>query len=180
VHVAGETTALVVDSTTVARGFFGDGFIASNSPGFRNDDRPVGDLDDDRPVGELTESDIEMLQRVISDHRDPRVHEFSDHSLSHEANAEGRDDELLDAPEAGPSMMIEKGQVFKDLTTLKMWLQYYAVLHKRSYRVFHSYEKLCYMVVCDKDNCAWRVCARIQKITAKWKITKVVGPHTCV
>ena len=174
----------MVDPQTEARGCFGDGFIASNSPEFRNEEEPYAfamapDSDDDRPVGELTESDIEMLQRVFPDGRDPRVHEFSDLSLSHQANAEGRDDELLDAPEAGPSMMIEKGRVFKDLTALKRWLQHYAVLRKRPYRVLHSYEKRRYTVVCDKDNCAWRVCARIQKITAKWKITKVVGPHTC-
>jgi hypothetical protein len=85
----------------------------------------------------------------------------------------------MHAPEAGPSMMIEKDRVFKDLTALKRWLQHYAVLHKRPFRVLHSYEKRCYTIVCDKDNCAWRVCARIQKITTKWKITKVVGPHTC-
>jgi hypothetical protein len=175
----------VVDPQTVARGCFSDGFIASNSPEFRNEEEPyafamAADSDDDRPVGELTESDIEMLQRVFPDGRDPRVHEFSDLSLSHQANAEGRDDELLDAPEAGPSMMIENGRVFKDLTALKRWLQHYAVLRKRSYRVIHSYEKRRYTVVCDKDNCAWRVCARIQKITTKWKITKVAGPHTCV
>jgi hypothetical protein len=75
--------------------------------------------------------------------------------------------------------MIEKCQVFKDLIALKWWLQHYVVLRKRSYRVLHSYKKRRYMVVCDKDKCAWRVCARIQKITAKWKITKVMGPHTC-
>jgi hypothetical protein len=106
--------ALVVDPQTMARGCFGDGFIASNSPEFRNEEEPyafamAANSDDDRPVGELTDSDIEMLQRVFLDGWDPRVHEFSDLSLSHQVNAEGRDDELLDAPEAGPSMMIEKG-----------------------------------------------------------------------
>jgi hypothetical protein len=65
-----------------------------------------------------SQSDIEMLKRVFPDDRDPRVHEFSDLSLSHQANAEGRDDVLLDAPEVGPSMMIEKGRVFKDLPAL--------------------------------------------------------------
>jgi hypothetical protein len=34
--------------------------------------------------------------------------------------------------------------------------------------------------VCDKEGCNWRVCGRKQKVTGKWKITKVVGPHTCV
>jgi hypothetical protein len=170
VNVAGETVAIVVDPQTVARDCFGDGFIASNNPEFRNEEEPyafamAADSDDDRSVGVLTESDIEMLQRVFPDGRDPRVHEFSDLSLSHQANARGRDDELLDAPEASPSTMIEKGRVFKDLTALKRWLQHYAVLRKRPYRVLHSYDKHRYTVVCDKDNCAWRVCARIQKIT---------------
>jgi hypothetical protein len=156
----------VVDSTTVARGYFGDGFIASNSPEFRNEEEPydfamAANSDDDCLVGELTDSDIEMLQRVILDHRDPRVHEFSDFSLSHEENVEGRDVELLDAPEAGPRMKIENGWVFKDLTALKRCLQHYTVLRKRPYRILHSYEKRRCMVVCDKDNCAWRVYARI-------------------
>uniref|UniRef100_K3XS37 SWIM-type domain-containing protein n=1 Tax=Setaria italica TaxID=4555 RepID=K3XS37_SETIT len=34
-------------------------------------------------------------------------------------------------------------------------------------------------IVCDKERCPWRVCARKQNITGKWKITKVVGPHNC-
>jgi hypothetical protein len=158
----------VVDPQTVAHGCFGDGFISSNSPEFRNEEEPyafamVVDSDDDRVAGELTESDIVMLQRVFPNSRDPRVHEFNDLSLSHQANAKARDDELLDAPEASPSMMIEKVRVFKDLTALKRWLQHYAVLRKRSYRVLHSYEKRRYTVVCDKDNCAWRICARIQR-----------------
>jgi hypothetical protein len=121
----------------------------------------VADSDDDRPVGELTHSDIEMLKRVILEHWDPRVHEFSDLSLSHDTFAEGRDDELLDAPEAGPSMMIKMGRVFNDLNALKMWLQHYVVLRKRPYRVLHSYEKRRYAIVCDKDQCPWRVCAMI-------------------
>lgn len=50
-----------------------------------------------------------MLQRVILNHRDPIIHEFSDLSLSHEAFVEGRDDELLDALEVCPSMSIEMG-----------------------------------------------------------------------
>jgi hypothetical protein len=58
-------------------------------------------------------------------------------------------------------------------------LQHYVVLRKRSYRVLHSYEKRRYTVVCDKDQWPWRVCARVQKINEKWKITKVVGPHNC-
>jgi hypothetical protein len=61
----------VVDPQTVAHGCFGDGFIALNSPEFRNEEVPyvfamAANSDDDRPVGELTKSDIEMLQHVFS------------------------------------------------------------------------------------------------------------------
>jgi hypothetical protein len=36
-----------------------------------------------------------------------------------------------------------------------------------------------YTVVCEMSDCNWRVCARKQKATGKFKITKIVGPHTC-
>ncbi|XP_022680705.1 uncharacterized protein LOC111256652 [Setaria italica] len=137
------------------------------------------DSDDDRPVEEMTESDIEMFRRIFPGRRDPIVHEFSDLTLSDQAFAEGRDDELLEAPEAGPSMVIEEGRVFKDLPALKRWLQAFAVIRKRPYKVLHSYAERRYTVVCDKERCPWRVCARKQNITGQWKITKVVGPHNC-
>ena len=38
----------------------------------------------------------------------------------------------------------------------------------------------CYIVVCENADCNWRVCAQKQKATRKFKITKIVGPHTCV
>ena len=63
-----------------------------------------------------------MLRRIFSGRRDPRVHEFSDLAHSNQVCAEGHDDELLDAPEVGPNMIIEKGRVFKDLPVLKRWL----------------------------------------------------------
>ena len=148
-----------------------------------NDEQPYDiamaiDSDEDRPVGDLTESDIEMMRRILPG-RDLRVHAFRDLTLSDQAVAEGRDDELLDAPEATLSMVIEKGRVFKDLPALKRWLQHYAVIRKRPYKVLHSYAERRYTVVCDKESCQWRVCGRKQKVTGKWKITKVVGPHTC-
>uniref|UniRef100_K3YDF2 MULE transposase domain-containing protein n=1 Tax=Setaria italica TaxID=4555 RepID=K3YDF2_SETIT len=46
------------------------------------------------------------------------------------------------------------------------WLQAFAVIRKRPYKVLHSYAECCYTVVCDKEQCPWR-------------ITKVVGPHNC-
>ena len=79
-----------------------------------------------------------MLRRIFLGHRDPRVHEFSNLAHSDQAFAEERDDELLEAPEAGPNMVIENGRVFKDLLALKRWLQAFAVIRKRPYKVLHS------------------------------------------
>uniref|UniRef100_K3XTE6 Aminotransferase-like plant mobile domain-containing protein n=1 Tax=Setaria italica TaxID=4555 RepID=K3XTE6_SETIT len=76
-------------------------------------------------------------------------------------------------------MVIEEGRVFKDLPVLKRWLQAFAVIRKRPYKVLHSYAERRYTVVCDKERCPWRVCAKKQNITGKWKITKVVDPHNC-
>ena len=106
---------------------YGDGFHGSNSVETMNGLEPYEmtralDSDDDRPVRELTESDVEMLRRIFPSHHDPRVHEFRDLAHSDQACVEGHDDELLEAPEAGPNMVIENGRVFKDLPALKRWL----------------------------------------------------------
>jgi hypothetical protein len=45
--------------------------------------------------------------------------------------------------------------------------------------VRHSYAQRRYTIVCEVLECNWRVCARRQKETGKFKITKIVGPHTC-
>jgi hypothetical protein len=111
------------------------------------------DSDDDRPIRELTETDVKMLRRIFPGRRDPRVHEFNDPAHSDQTCAKGRDDELLEAPEAGPNMVIEKSRVFKDLPALKRWLQAFAVIQKRPYKVLHSYVERRYIVVCDKERC---------------------------
>ena len=101
-----------------------------------------------------------MLRCIFPGRRDPRFHEFSDLAHSDQACAEGRDDELLEAPEAGPNLVIENGRVFNDLPALKRWLQAFAVIRKRPYKVLHSYAERRYIVVCDKECFPWRVCAR--------------------
>jgi hypothetical protein len=75
-------------------------------------------------------------------------------------------------------MEIKKGLLFKDLPTLRRWLQEYSVKHKRPFKVRHSYVERRYTVVCEKVDCNWRVRAHKQKATGKFKITKIVGPHT--
>ena len=119
--------------TIAAQVHCGDGFRGSNSVEIMNDSELYEmaralDFDDDRPVGELIESNVEMLRRIFPGHRDPRVHEFSDLAHSDQAFVEGRDDELLEASEAGPNMVIKNGRVFKDLPALKRWLQAFAVI----------------------------------------------------
>jgi hypothetical protein len=117
------------------------------------------DSDDDRPVGALTEEDMELIKLFFPD-RDPLVHEFSDLSHSHGAYGEGRDDELLEAPKAGDSMEVRKGLIFKDLPTLRRWLQEYSMKRKRPFKVQHSYVERRYTVVYEKADCNWRICAR--------------------
>jgi hypothetical protein len=111
--------------------------------------------------------------------RDPEVHEFSSLSHSNGAYAEGCDDELLKAPDNADGIEIKVNLLFKDLPTLRRWLQEYSVNRKRSFKVRHSYAQCRYIIVCEVSDCNWRVCARRQKETKKFKITKIVGPHTC-
>ena len=91
--------------TIVAQVLCGDGFRGSNSVEIMNDSKPY----EMARALELTESDVEMLRCIFPGRRDPRFHEFSDLAHSDQACTEGRDDELLEAPEAGPNMVIEMG-----------------------------------------------------------------------
>jgi hypothetical protein len=43
---------------------------------------------------------------------------------------------------------------------------------KREFKVRYSYVEWRYIVVCEKANCNWRVCARKKKATGKFKIAK--------
>ena len=86
--------------------------MASNSVDvdITDDEEPYGiaraiDSDDDRPVAALSEQEMELIRRLCPD-RDPLVHEFSDLSHSQHAYGEGRDDEVLEAPEPNGSVEI--------------------------------------------------------------------------
>jgi len=138
------------------------------------------DSDDDHPIPPLSAEDRELIRQVCPD-IDPDVPEFSDVRNLDKAYAEGREADLLECREHGDDEVLEvkKGIIFRDLPTLRRWLQEYSVKWKRPFRVKHSYVQRRYTVVCDKGNCNWRVCARKQKVMGKFKITKFVGPHTC-
>ncbi|KAG2540146.1 hypothetical protein PVAP13_9NG534614 [Panicum virgatum] len=105
--------------------------------------------DDEEPYkmsGAIDSDDDRPLMRCFCPNIDPLVPEFSDLRDCDGAFAEGRDDEILDAPDVGDNMQVRKGLVFKDLTTLKRWLQEYAVKRKRPFKVTHSYVERRYTV----------------------------------
>jgi hypothetical protein len=106
------------------------------------------DSDDDRPVAPLSEQDMDLIRSICPD-RDPLVHEFSDLRQSQSAYAEGRDHELLEAPEADGNVEIQKGLLFKELPTLRRWLQEYSVRRKRPFKVRHSFVNWRYTMVCE-------------------------------
>jgi hypothetical protein len=74
--------------------------------------------------------------------------------------------------------VIHEKMLFDSLDELKFFLADYAVKHYRPFTVVHSDRNLRYEVMC-KQGCMWRVRARLQRGTGKWKITKVEEPHTC-
>ena len=49
--------------------------------------------------------------------------------------------------------------------------------HHRLYNVTHSDQELRYHVIC-KNGCMWRLNARKRQSDGKWRISKVVEPHT--
>jgi hypothetical protein len=88
------------------------------------------------------------------------VHGFSSLSHSNGAYAEGQDDELLEAPDNTHNIEINKGLIFKDLSTLRRWLHEYSVSHKRPFKVRHLYAQRRYTIVCEVLDCNGRICAR--------------------
>ena len=74
---------------------------------------------------------------------------------------------------------LRKGMIFNTMSEMKLFLQDYAVYHHRPYTVTHSDQELRYHVIC-KNGCMWRLNARKRQSDGKWRITKVVEPHTCL
>ena len=62
---------------------------------------------------------------------------------------------------------------------MKLFLQDYTVYHHRPYSVTHSDQELRYHLIC-KNGCLWRLNTRRRQSDGKWRITKVVEPHTCL
>jgi hypothetical protein len=77
------------------------------------------------------------------------------------------------------NVILEMGMIFNTMLEMKLFLQDYAVYHHRPYNVTHSDKKLRYHVTC-KNGCMWRLNAQKRQSDGKWRITKVVQPHTCL
>ena len=86
------------------------------------------DSDDDRPIPPLSAEDRELIRHVCHD-IDPDVPEFNDVWNLDKAYVEGREADLLECREHGDDEVLEvkKGIVFRDLPTLRRWLQEYSV-----------------------------------------------------
>ena len=69
--------------------------------------------------------------------------------------------------------------IFNTMSEMKLFLQDYVVYHHRPYTVTHSDQKLRYHLIC-KNGCLWRLNAQRRHSDGKWRITKVVEPHTCL
>jgi hypothetical protein len=81
-------------------------------------------------------------------------------------------------------LILRKGMVFNTMSEMKLFLQDYAVFHHRPYFVTHSNKNLKYHIRCKNANggglCLWQLNARKRKSDGKWKVSKVVQPHTCL
>ena len=75
--------------------------------------------------------------------------------------------------------ILSKGMIFNTMSEMKFFLQDYVVYHHRPYNVTHSDQDLRYHVIC-KNGCMWRLNARKRQSDGKWRISKVVEPHTCL
>jgi len=75
--------------------------------------------------------------------------------------------------------ILRKGMIFNIMSEMKLFLQDYVVYHHRPYNVTHSDQDLRYHVIC-KNGCMWRLNAQKRQSDGKWRISKVVEPHTCL
>jgi hypothetical protein len=135
------------------------------------------DSDDDRVVPPPSPRTIEIMKRLFPG-RDPLLSHFRDLRESHRAVADGGALED-DIPRPESSTIIQKGHVFKDIKALKMWLREYVVVHNRPYRVKNSHAARRYIITCESTHCQWKIHGRKMKGSNKFKITSVVGLHTC-
>ncbi|BAH93074.1 Os05g0319000 [Oryza sativa Japonica Group] len=117
------------------------------------------DSDDDRLFPPLTNNDklaleeCRAFEKVFG--RKPDIPEFRD--LTHAHGALLDDGINLDQlPEPFQVDGLRKGLEFPSMVTLKLWLQEYAIVHHRPYRVVNSAANRRYTVKCENPRCKWK------------------------
>ncbi|XP_066162283.1 uncharacterized protein [Oryza sativa Japonica Group] len=64
------------------------------------------------------------------------------------------------------------------MVALKLWLQEYAIVHHRPYRVVNSAANRRYTVKCENPRCKWKVHAT-KRSSGTWRISRVGKEHSC-
>jgi hypothetical protein len=75
-------------------------------------------------------------------------------------------------------LQIHKGMIFDNLPELQFIMADYGVKFHRPFTIVHLDKNLRYDVMC-KQGCLWRVWSRRVWSTGKWRVSRVVQPHTC-
>jgi hypothetical protein len=121
--------------------------------------------------------DKALLQRALVEHA-PEMPDCWNLSHAHQVVTDG-----LQFDDSVPlinhdNVIIRKGNIFKTIEAMKIWLVEYAVFHHLCFRVKYSDENKRYILT-SRRSCPWTVCARKGK-DCGWRITSVVQPHTCL
>nr|AAK92574.1 Hypothetical protein [Oryza sativa Japonica Group]AAP52960.1 calcineurin-like phosphoesterase family protein, putative [Oryza sativa Japonica Group] len=70
---------------------------------------------------------------------------------------------------------LRKDLEFPSMVALKLWLQEYAIVHHRPYRVVNSATNRRYTVKCENPRCKWKVHAT-KRSSGTWRISRVLQP----
>ncbi|XP_066166179.1 uncharacterized protein [Oryza sativa Japonica Group] len=139
------------------------------------------DSDDDRPFPPLTNNDklaleeCRAFEKVFG--RKPDIPEFRDLTHAHGALVDGGIN-LDQLPEPFQVDGLRKGLEFPSMVALKLWLQEYAIVHHRPYRVVNSAANRRYTVKCENPRCKWKVHAT-KRSSGTWRISRVGKEHSC-
>nr|AAN04209.1 Putative retroelement [Oryza sativa Japonica Group]ABG65916.1 transposon protein, putative, Mutator sub-class [Oryza sativa Japonica Group] len=139
------------------------------------------DSDDDRPFPPLTNNDklaleeCRAFEKVFG--RKPDIPEFRDLTHAHGALLDGgiNLDQLLEPFQVDG---LRKGLEFPSMVALKLWLQEYAIVHHRPYRVVNSAANRRYTIKCENPRCKWKVHAT-KRSSGTWRISRVGKKHSC-
>ena len=124
----------------------------------------------------LTETELQQLRSVNMQFRG--VPSYRDVSMVEQAVCDTGLNLCKQTLRNHTDWILQKGMIFNTMTELKLFLENYAVHHHRPYTVSHSDISLRYHVKCLSLGCPWRLNAR-KRTDDKWRISKVVQPHTC-